>query len=264
MQWIKSLFGWTGLSRSIVETTDMDPQSPSSLPSNPYINTEPLPLHIDAKSVSKSPSDYSPRVETKQSSESLLAEASDQIIDMIKKSTPSSPPKKKVFKKEESKKTKSKSTKKTKAKKARKVVKVKRSKTKSTKRKTKVPQKKLSSKKKAAKKQRKRKRAEMEKDVPTIPVSQSMTVSPRKKRVKRSQEKVVEKCYGERVLPGTSQIEYLVKYRGVRKSQSSWQKSDDSLVFQAVLAQYRRDMKNPSRKSYMKRVVRQIEAKQQK
>lgn len=284
-QWLGSLWSWTGLTTKwaptvptaqpiveiVVEEKELeeDPQSPSSLPINPFPCDSPkVSLRVEPEAKCDSPI-----VDMVPSSESLLAEASDQCISMMTKSTP----KKKVIIKdavhikaaESTKKAVKKTT--TKPKKQTTTKSTKKNSRKVTAKKTKkVKGKKVKTTKivkKAAKKARKRKFAEMERDIPTIPVSQSVTVSPKKKRAKKSKvaaEKVIEKIYGERIVPGTtSQTEYLVKYHGVRKSDASWQKSDDSLMFNAVLAQFRVDMKNPSRKKYMKTVCRQIASKQQ-
>ena len=74
-----------------------------------------------------------------------------------------------------------------------------------------------------------------------------------------TEERNVEKIYGERVENG--QTEYLMKFKGCLIAESEWRKADDSVLCQACIAQYKRDLRKPSKKKYMQRIVRDINKK---
>lgn len=84
--------------------------------------------------------------------------------------------------------------------------------------------------------------------------------SPR--NIKKVEGKFVEKIYGERIENGKT--EYLMKFKGFTIAESEWRRANDSLLCQACIAQYRRDLRNKSRVRYMRRIVRDINKKQQK
>eukprot|EP01083_Nonionella_stella_P190261 704680_1 len=72
-------------------------------------------------------------------------------------------------------------------------------------------------------------------------------------------EKLVERIYGERIHNGN--IEYLMKWKGYKKEESTWEQDNGSETCKESIKQFKIDLENEEKKKYMKRVVREINSK---
>ena len=87
-----------------------------------------------------------------------------------------------------------------------------------------------------------------------MPHSNESQKKRRKVTVSDTNEKCVERIYGQRIENGKT--EYLMKWKGMKVNQSTWTKSDNSAVCNVAIEQFKQNQQNSQRRTYMQRVVK--------